>query len=297
MAYRRKKYGTLKNTDHRLDLSPVGRNIFVSREKQMQHQAARRVKNWMRVVLGLALTLLGVVAVTVFLFYLAPWFQQELSVGSGASQADSSPLSSLSFSEAVPEYDEMGLAIYSQEECLFVVNSSAPAEEDFSPELEEVGGVRVDKKIAPALRLLLSAAKEDGLKLVLTQGYVSYEEQKTRFENKVKELGESQSLTTVMARAEAASIEPEPGQSDFQSGRCVRIDGDPATFADSRTYSWLKNNMGKYGFAFRFPEYKADFTGIKADPTVIRYVGSQCAAAMQQRSMCLEEYIDYLNRQ
>lgn len=297
MAYRRKKYGTLKNTDHRLDLSPVGRNIFVSREKQMQHRAARRVKNWMRVVLGLALVLLGVVAVTVFLYYLAPWFQQELSVSSASSLPEGSALSSAPLSAPALEYDEMGLAIYSQEECLFVVNASSPAEADFAPELEEVGGVRVDQKIAPALRLLLSAAKEEGLALVFTQGYVSYEEQETRFEDKVKELGESQSLTTVMARAEAASIEPEPGESDFQSGRCVRLDGDPATFADSRTYSWLKNNMGKYGFVFRFPEYKEDFTGIQADPTVIRYVGSQCAAAMQQRSMCLEEYIDYLNRQ
>ena len=55
--------------------------------------------------------------------------------------------------------------------------------------------------------------------------------------------------------------------------------------------------MGKYGFVFRYPADKEDATGHIADYTVLRYVGSVHAEAMQQRSMCLEEYISYLNSQ
>ena len=78
------------------------------------------------------------------------------------------------------------------------------------------------------------------------------------------------------------------GESDMQSGMCLRVEADPETFGDSRTCSWLRNNMGKYGFVFRYPADKEDYTGCTEDLTVIRYVGSGHATSMQQLSMCLE---------
>ena len=133
--------------------------------------------------------------------------------------------------------------------------------------------------------------------LVFTEGYVSYEEQQQRYDAKVDELMDSDGLTTVMARTQARLVVPMAGESDQQTGLCVRIQGDPETFSDSRTFTWLRSNMGKYGFVFRYPEGKDDYTGCSEDYTVIRYVGSENATAMQQRSMCLEEYISYLNSQ
>ena len=53
----------------------------------------------------------------------------------------------------------------------------------------------------------------------------------------------------------------------------------------------------KIADAVRLPADKEDATGHIADYTVLRYVGSVHAEAMQQRSMCLEEYISYLNSQ
>lgn len=291
---RRNKYGTLKRTNNLLDLSPMGRNLFVSRDKQLQSRAARKIQVWMRVVLVLAIVIAASAAVTVFIFYLAPWLQSEITIDSGTSSNSELPSS---VSSLIPEYDDMGLPIYSEEESLFVVNANHPADSDFIPELTEVGGVQVDERIAGALRLLTTAAKEDGLSLTFTEGYVSYEEQDRRFQAVVTEFMEKKGLTKVMARTEAAAQEPQPGQSDFQSGMCVKLAGDPQTFEDSKTCSWLRANMGKYGFIFRYPKYKEDNTGMNADLTVIRYVGSKCAAAMQQRSMCLEEYISYLDSQ
>ena len=101
----------------------------------------------------------------------------------------------------------------------------------------------------------------------------------------------------MMARTQARLEVPMAGESDMQSGMCLRVEADPETFGDSRTCSWLRNNMGKYGFVFRYPADKEDYTGCTEDLTVIRYVGSGHATSMQQLSMCLEEYISYLSRQ
>lgn len=293
MRKRRKKRVLLDRTDHRLDMSPAGRNLFVSRDKQEQNQAARRIRIWMRVVLALGIAAAAAAVCMFVLFYLAPWFHSELTV-SGGQQGSSS---SIEASSAALEYDEMGLPVYDEKVCLFVVNRDSPTWRGFSPELAAVEGVEVDARAASALRLLLSAAKENGFSLSLSEGYVSYEEQERRFEAKVEELMNSKGLTTVMARSEAASLEPEPGESDFQSGMCVRLKEDPETFGESKACSWLRANMGKYGFVFRYPEGKESTTGMGADLTVIRYVGSASASAMQQRSMCLEEYISYLDSQ
>lgn len=292
---RRKKPVILKRSDHRLDLGPAGYNLFVSRDKQQEERSARRLRAWMRAVIGLVIAG-GLVVAGLFIWsYLVPYFHQELQIGA-ASGLESEPASSEV--SALPVYDEMGLPVYDNEVNLFVINPEEPAQEDFAPQLGAAAGVQVDSRIVAAVELMAAAAKEDGLALTFTEGYVSYQEQGERFEEKVDQLME-EGLTAVMARTEAQSLVPEAGESDFQTGMCLRlaVSGDAESFEKSKTYSWLRNNMGKYGFIFRYPEGKESYTGCTADPGVIRYVGSAAAAAMQQRSMCLEEYIDYLASQ
>lgn len=292
---RRKKPVILKRSDHRLDLGPVGYNLFVSRDKQQEERSARRLRAWMRAVIGLVIAGGAVVAGLFVWSYLVPYFHEELQIGA-ASGLESEPASSEV--SALPVYDEMGLPVYDNEVNLFVINPEEPAQEDFAPQLGTAAGVQVDSRIVAAVELMAAAAKEDGLALTFTEGYVSYQEQGERFEEKVDQLME-EGLTAVMARTEAQSLVPEAGESDFQTGMCLRlaVSGDAKSFEKSKTYSWLRNNMGKYGFIFRYPEGKESYTGCTADPSVIRYVGSAAAAAMQQRSMCLEEYIDYLASQ
>lgn len=292
---RRKKPVILKRSDHRLDLGPAGYNLFVSRDKQQEERSARRLRAWMRAVIGLVIAGGAVVAGLFIWSYLVPYFHQELQIGA-ASGLESEPASSEV--SALPVYDEMGLPVYDNEVNLFVINPEEPAQEDFAPQLGTAAGVQVDSRIVAAVELMAAAAKEDGLALTFTEGYVSYQEQGERFEEKVDQLME-EGLTAVMARTEAQSLVPEAGESDFQTGMCLRlaVSGDAESFEKSKTYSWLRNNMGKYGFIFRYPEGKESYTGCTADPSVIRYVGSAAAAAMQQRSMCLEEYIDYLASQ
>ena len=297
MPRRRKKPVYLKSTSHLLDISPAGRNIFVSRDKQLQNRQARRIKIWMRVVAVLAIIGAGAAACLFIWCYLVPYFRQEFIISPAASEWEEDPMLTGSMAP-LPVYDSMGLPVYDNDMCLYVINNFTPATAEDVPLVNTAEEVEVDARIAGALRQLTAAAAEDGLSLVFTEGYVPYEEQGRRFEKRVEELmGGDEPLTAVMAKTAAGSQQPPAGQSDFQTGLCVRLDGDPETFTESKTYSWLRSNMGKYGFIFRYPEGKDSMTGMEPDPTVIRYVGSANAAAMQQRSMCLEEYIAYLGNQ
>ena len=286
---KRQKRVVLHRTDHRIDIGPAGRNLFISRDKQIQSRQARRLKLWMRAVLALGAVALAAGAGLFAAFYMVPYFREEVTLPS----EDETLADTLS---ELPAYDEQGLPLYPDEVSLFLINRDNPQDSTYVPTTVEVAGVQVEAHAAMALQRLVEAAGEDGLALTFTEGYVSCEEQQRRYEARVEALME-EGLTTVMARTQAQEEAPPGGQSDQQTGLCLRVAGDPETFPDSRTCSWLRSNMGKYGFVFRWPEGDEDFTGCAADLTVIRYVGSAHATAMTQRSMCLEEYVDYLSRQ
>ena len=252
MPRHRRKRMALERGDHRVDIGPAGRNIFISRDKQLQSRQAKRIKVLMRLVM----VLVGlVVAVGVGLFvalYMVPYFQAEISLDSSSS-AQGGGLSSLSQVE-MPTYDSMGLPVYDGRRG--PVSSSTrttPRDASYVPNTVEAEGVQVEAHIASALQMLVEAAREDGLALTFSAGYVSYEEQERLFEEKVQQLQNEEGLTTVMARTQARLEVPMAGESDMQSGMCLRVEADPETFGDSRTCSWLRNNMGKYGFVFRYP--------------------------------------------
>lgn len=289
MARRRQKQYFIGNTS-RSGLGLGRRSMFVSQEKQAQHQAARRLKIWSRVVAAtLILALVGLAAFFIW-FYLLPYFHQEIF--SGQTQ-NGDPNASM---EPLPDYDDMGLPAYENSISLFLINENNPADPEYEPKLAQIENIMVDVHIVDALRQMTAAAEEDGFVLIFSEGYVSYEEQGKRFQAKVEELMEGdEPLSAVMAKTTARTIAPMAGESDFQTGMCLRLAMDKDSFEQSKTYIWLKANMGRYGFVFRYPQGKDDYTGMSPDLTVLRYVGGANAASMQQRSMCLEEYIDYLD--
>lgn len=193
-------------------------------------------------------------------------------------------------------YDNMGLPVYGNDVSLFVINSSSPEDAAYAPQLATVGEIQVNADIAPALTMMKNAAVNDGIVLEFQTGYISYEQQDILFNNKVEELM-AQGYTKVMARITAQEELSPAGESDFQTGMCVKLQGDNETFKTSKTYEWLNANASIYGFVFRFPEGKQVHTGKDEDYLVLRYVGADNAERMRQLSMCLEEYLTYLSQQ
>lgn len=97
----------------------------------------------------------------------------------------------------------------------------------------------------------------------------------------------------------AAKYVALPGQSEHHTGLAM----DLSVYTDSgesyavRTYEkcrWLVDNFEKYGFILRYPEEKANITGISYESWHYRYVGAPHSLIMKEFGWVLEEYIEYL---
>lgn len=97
---------------------------------------------------------------------------------------------------------------------------------------------------------------------------------------------------------DAERTDIQPGYSEHHTGYCVAIQ-----FYDSNnnrknikfeSHSWFYDNAHKYGFVVRYPEEKANITGVSGYKHCFRYVGVAHATYMHQNNLCLEEYLDLL---
>lgn len=146
MPKHRRKRMVLDRTDHRVDIGPAGRNLFISRDKQLQSRQAKRLRLMMRavMVLGVLVVLAGV---SLFVgLYLVPYFHAEISLSS-SSTSQSPGLTSGSQVE-MPSYDSVGLPVYDDEVSLFVINRDNPQDASYVPNTVEVEGVQVEAHVA-----------------------------------------------------------------------------------------------------------------------------------------------------
>jgi len=78
-----------------------------------------------------------------------------------------------------------------------------------------------------------------------------------------------------------------PGKSDLQLGRSIILHDDQTKA--NPMYLWLLENAHNFGFTLRFPDHKEEVTGIKDQPFVFRYVGTENATYMYEHDLALEE--------
>ena len=161
-----------------------------------------------------------------------------------------------------------------------------------------------------ALREALDGAKADGLEHYLVEeGYRTYDQQNTYFQNKVTKLSSKYTGDALIA---AAKKEVNyPGTSEYNSGLAFELrlydknDPDVAVpkYSTTPEAKWMNENCWKYGIVFRFPQAswpletstdKSFKTGVSKRLNLYRYVGKGNAAIMHYMDFTLEEYIEYL---
>ncbi len=130
----------------------------------------------------------------------------------------------------------------------------------------ESAGVRMEATALTAVDQMLTdmAAATGYTKTSLAEGYRSFDAQ------------------------EALGSATKGGYSDHHTGRLCRISTNDAGKA------WLASNAHRYGFVMRYPDAKADTTGVSDYESAFRYVGVAHATYMYNNSLCLEEYVEYL---
>lgn len=82
------------------------------------------------------------------------------------------------------------------------------------------------------------------------------------------------------------------GHSDHHTGYCLALRFSDGKFLESD--HWIYENGHRFGFIQRYPNDKADKTGVSDYEYCIRYVGIPHATYIKQNELCLEEYVELL---
>ncbi|GFI55712.1 D-alanyl-D-alanine carboxypeptidase [Clostridiales bacterium] len=123
----------------------------------------------------------------------------------------------------------------------------------------------------------------------VNSGYRSYQEQVDLYASYVSTNGEE------YAKAYVAN----PGYSEHHTGLAmdlnVYVKGEGIYYVESYDKcAWYRENCEDYGFILRYPSEKVYITGINYESWHYRYVGTPHSLIMEERDLCLEEYIDFL---
>lgn len=178
---------------------------------------------------------------------------------------------------------------------LILVNKENPLPQDFTIELASIDKTRqVDKRIIGELKEMMQAMKSAGINNIWVQSaYRSIEYQENLYNKKVNEY-----LKLGLTKEEAEKLTSEyinkPGESEHNLGLAVDFNRVNDDFKNTKAFEWLSINAKDYGFVMRYPEEKAEITGIEYEPWHWRYVGKENSYKMNELNMCLEEYIKYL---
>ena len=134
---------------------------------------------------------------------------------------------------------------------------------------------------ASAFEEMAKKAAEENLYILANSTYRSYEEQEEVF-NTYKELYGEQYALRYAAK---------PGFSEHQTGLVIDIASKTENiFANSKEYTWMKENAYKYGFIQRYQKGKEDITGYKSEAWHYRYVGKKIAKYIYENNITYEEY-------
>ena len=147
---------------------------------------------------------------------------------------------------------------------------------------------------------MLSAQTPSGYVLSVTSAYRDYATQAYLFSSYTEqELAANASLSREQAEAKVETYSCRPGTSEHQTGLCCdmhTLSGADISFAKEEQASWLADNAWKFGFILRFPKDKTDVTKISYEPWHFRYVGRLHAYRIHELGLCLEEYVELLEK-
>lgn len=177
---------------------------------------------------------------------------------------------------------------------LRLVNKDVPLPQDFSVEVTEVYGGQFDSRAADALSQMLEAMENQGLSPLICSSFRTWEEQNTLHQEEIENYLQAGN-TQEEAEEEASQWVVPAGTSEHELGLAVDLVSSSYQMLnegqeDTPEQQWLMAHCQEYGFILRYPESKADLTGVGYEPWHYRYVGKDAAKEITQQGLCLEEY-------
>jgi len=177
---------------------------------------------------------------------------------------------------------------------LQLVNHQYTRNTDADIVLAEIDEYReVDERILENVNQMINDMREAKIENVWVQSaYRSYSTQKQVYEKSIRDYIE-QGKTKKEAEALTQKKINIPGTSEHELGLAIDFNLADESFAEMKGFDWLEKHAEEYGFILRYPKEKEDITNIQFEPWHWRYVGKKNAMEMNDKHMCLEEYVAY----
>ncbi|HEK9107544.1 TPA: D-alanyl-D-alanine carboxypeptidase family protein [Streptococcus equi subsp. zooepidemicus] len=178
---------------------------------------------------------------------------------------------------------------------LVLVNRDHPQEER-SPELVEINGIPVDKRIEQETADFLAAAQTIEPQEHLIAGYRSVVQQEELYQSYIaQELANDPTLTQEAAEALVRKYAQPAGTSEHQTGLAIDMSTvDSLNASDPKVAQEIQKIAPQFGFILRYPKGKQTSTGIEYEDWHYRYVGKVSAQYITAHSLSLEEYLTRL---
>lgn len=139
----------------------------------------------------------------------------------------------------------------------------------------------LEKEAHNAYHQMCLDSKKEGLNILITSAYRSYDEQRKLYNKYLKLYGKNY-VDKYVAKA---------GYSEHQTGLAIDLKSlDNEVFMNSKEYLWIKKNAHKYGFIIRYQKEQEVITGYSEEQWHIRYVGKKVAQYIYKNNIAYEEY-------
>ncbi len=142
-------------------------------------------------------------------------------------------------------------------------------------------GLSLRRMAEEALEEMAAAAMRDGVTLLVSSTYRSYEYQENVYRRNVAELGQ-----------EAADRESAmPGASQHQLGTVIDFGSITDEFAETRAGRWLSANAHLFGWSLSFPQGYEAVTGYRWECWHYRYLGAQALEFQRKWFGDIQQYM------
>lgn len=135
--------------------------------------------------------------------------------------------------------------------------------------------------VEQSLRKMADDAKIEGISILVSSTYRSFEYQKNLYERNVKQLGKD------AADRESA----QPGTSQHQLGTAIDFGSITDEFALTKAGKWLDLNAGNYGFSLSYPEGYESVTGYRWECWHYRYIGIEAVQFQKKWFKDVQQYM------
>jgi D-alanyl-D-alanine carboxypeptidase len=146
--------------------------------------------------------------------------------------------------------------------------------------------IQLRKLAEDALQTMALAAKGDGVTLLVSSAYRSYQYQVTVYNREVKDYGQA------VADSESA----RPGNSQHQTGLAIDFGSISNDFAQTKAGIWMAEHAADYGWSLSFPDGYEKVTGYRWESWHYRYVGKTLAKFIADYFNGIQQYaLEFIN--